>query len=319
MDIQGLIKNLHPLEVRVLLTYTAQDELTSARLQKELGYKEGHANQAFSWLSGKDLVQVVSRKPHTYYELTELGTVFRTEGQPAQRIFNCVKEKGALSLPKIAAQLHLENKDVGSAFGMLSKEGVLALNDDKKAVVKSPDLPESVKRMASLIEKAYEAENRLLDQETLSAEEIKIIASGAKKRGASDAAFRIVERETVVYALTKDAASVCAALKQAGITGTEIGALSPKLLAAGEWKNANFRSYNISIPPARIIPGRANAYVSFLESVKDKLASLGFEEFDGPLVETEFWNSDALFMPQFHAARDIHDVYYIKNPQYAKK
>ena len=24
-------------------------------------------------------------------------------------------------------------------------------------------------------------------------------------------------------------------------------------------------------------------------------------------------------MPQFHAARDIHDVYYIKNPQYAKK
>jgi len=319
MDIQGLIKNLHPLEVRVLLNYTAQDELTSARLQKELGYKEGHANQAFSWLSGKDLVQVVSRKPHTYYELTELGTVFRTEGQPAQRIFNCVKEKGALSLPEIAAQLHLENKDVGSAFGMLSKEGVLALDDDKKAVVKSPDLPESVKRMASLIEKAYEAENRLLDQETLSAEEIKIIASGAKKRGASDAAFRIVERETVVYALTKDAASVCAALKQAGITGTEIGALSPKLLAAGEWKNANFRSYNISIPPARIIPGRANAYVSFLESVKDKLASLGFEEFDGPLVETEFWNSDALFMPQFHAARDIHDVYYIKNPQYAKK
>ncbi|MDR3019819.1 MAG: phenylalanine--tRNA ligase subunit alpha, partial [Treponema sp.] len=38
---------------------------------------------------------------------------------------------------------------------------------------------------------------------------------------------------------------------------------------------------------------------------------LGFEEFDGPLVETEFWNSDALFMPQFHSARDIHDVYSI--------
>jgi phenylalanyl-tRNA synthetase alpha chain len=54
-----------------------------------------------------------------------------------------------------------------------------------------------------------------------------------------------------------------------------------------------------------------NPYAKFLENVKDKLASLGFEEFDGPLVETEFWNSDALFMPQFHSARDIHDVYSV--------
>ena len=90
------------------------------------------------------------------------------------------------------------------------------------------------------------------------------------------------------------------------------------MLSTGEWKNANFRGYNISVPPARLIPGRTNPYVNFLESVKDKLSSLGFEEFDGPLVETEFWNSDALFMPQFHAARDIHDAYSLKNPTHAK-
>ena len=53
--------------------------------------------------------------------------------------------------------------------------------------------------------------------------------------------------------------------------------------------------------------------------MKDKLTSLGFEEFDGPLVETEFWNSDALFMPQFHSARDIHDAYYLAEPTYAKE
>jgi phenylalanyl-tRNA synthetase alpha chain len=60
-----------------------------------------------------------------------------------------------------------------------------------------------------------------------------------------------------------------------------------------------------------LTPGRSNPYAKFLENVKDKLVSLGFEEVDGPLVETEFWNSDALFMPQFHSARDIHDVYSI--------
>jgi phenylalanyl-tRNA synthetase alpha chain len=36
-------------------------------------------------------------------------------------------------------------------------------------------------------------------------------------------------------------------------------------------------------------------------------------------VESEFWNGDALFMPQFHAARDIHDVYYVKTPTHAKE
>jgi phenylalanyl-tRNA synthetase alpha chain len=86
------------------------------------------------------------------------------------------------------------------------------------------------------------------------------------------------------------------------------------MLAAGSWKGKVFRSYNVQVPPTRLTIGRSNPYAKFLEDVKDKLSSLGFEEFDGPLVETEFWNSDALFMPQFHSARDIHDAYVIAEP-----
>ena len=56
MDVKNIIKNLHPLEIKVLLKYSDKDELTSEKLQKELEYKEGHANQAFSWLSGKSLL-----------------------------------------------------------------------------------------------------------------------------------------------------------------------------------------------------------------------------------------------------------------------
>ena len=39
----------------------------------------------------------------------------------------------------------------------------------------------------------------------------------------------------------------------------------------------------------------------------------------GPLVESEFWNMDALYMPQFHPARAIHDAYYVKEPTYCKE
>jgi phenylalanyl-tRNA synthetase alpha chain len=49
------------------------------------------------------------------------------------------------------------------------------------------------------------------------------------------------------------------------------------------------------------------------------LISMGFKEMRGELVESEFWNMDALFMPQFHPARDIHDVYFVRQPTHAKQ
>ena len=318
MDIQSIIKNLHPLEIKVLLSYTGKDELTSQRLQEELGYKEGHANQAFSWLGGKELLSVMSRIPRTFYEITDLGRVYAKDGIPEVRIVNFVKENGAKTLPEIASGTGLEQKDVGSAFGQLSKAGVLKMNGEKKAECSGAEIPQNIKIAVSLFEKAAASEGGQLDNDSLSKDEQAVITNYAKKRGAADSPFKIIERETVVYKLTDAAAEVAASLKNAGVTGEELGELTPKMLASGEWKNGTFRGYNIAIPPARIIPGRTNPYVQFLEHVKDKLCSLGFKEFDGPLVETEFWNGDALFMPQFHAARDIHDVYRIKNPTHAK-
>ena len=318
MDISGIIKNLHPLEIKVLLKYTQKDELTSARLQKELDYKEGHANQAFSWLGGKELVKEISRTPHTFFEITDLGKELSEKGTVEERVVSFLKENGAKVLPEIASSLGLEQKDIGSAFGQLSKEGILAMNPEKKAEYTGKDLPARITLTTQILKKAVLSADGILNKENLSTEELDVISSLSKKRGAADSPFREFTRETVVYQLCGESDAVAAELRKVGVTGNEIGEITPKMLETGEWKKGTFRGYNIMIPPARNIPGRINPYVSFLESVKDKLCSLGFQEFDGPLVETEFWNGDALFMPQFHAARDIHDVYRIKNPTHAK-
>ncbi len=318
MDIKNTIKNLHPLEIKVLLKYSAKDELTSERLQKELDYKEGHANQAFSWLAGKGLLKEIRRTPHIYYEITDMGRAMAKTGTVEQRMVDFLKANGANTMPEIAAGIGLEQKDVGSAFGPLVKEGILKMNAEKKVEYTGAALPARITLTSKLIENACGAEDGRLNKDDLSAEEIEVMNGLAKKRGTSDSPFKIIERETIFNKLTDDVAEICENLKKAGITGNEIGEITPKMLATGEWKNGTFRGYNIAVPPARIIPGRTNPYVQFLESVKDKLVSLGFQEFDGPLVETEFWNGDALFMPQFHAARDIHDVYRLKNPTHAK-
>ncbi len=318
MDISNIIKNLHPLEVKVLLKYSENDELTSEKLMKELNYKEGHANQAFSWLSGKNLLKEIGRIPMTFFEMTETGRNLKDSGTIEERAVTFVKNNGAKTLPEIAAGLGVEQKDIGSAFGPLSKEGVFKMNAEKKVEYTGVPLPARISMTSALLEKASKAENCILDNASLSKEEQTVIATLAKKRGVSDSPFKIIERETVVFKLLPNAKDVAETLRKTGVTGNEIGEVTPKMLSSGEWKNGVFRGYNIAVPPARVIPGRTNPYVQFLESVKDKLCSLGFQEFDGPLVETEFWNGDALFMPQFHAARDIHDVYRIKNPTHAK-
>ena len=315
--IETIAKNLHPLEVKVALGYTADDELTVERVERELGLKAGNGNQALSWLAAKELIAEKRREARVFYELTDLGRQWLEKGSPEERLLELARAAPALSLPEAAEKLHIAPKDAGAAFGNLSKRGALRLDEEKRLVfvdgasASASAGADYVAALRGLLEKGGRG---TLDHAELSGEEARLIGTVAKKRGAADAAFRLVERETVVWAFTGAWGALTRALKEAGICGDEIGTLSAEMLERGSWKGKRFRPYDVRVPPARLDVGRTNAYMQFLERTKDKLVSLGFEEFDGPLVETEFWNCDALFMPQFHSARDIHDVYHIAEP-----
>jgi phenylalanyl-tRNA synthetase alpha chain len=56
---------------------------------------------------------------------------------------------------------------------------------------------------------------------------------------------------------------------------------------------------------------RPHPYLAWLEEVEEILIGLGFEESEGPLLETEFWNADVLYMPQEHPARSVHDMFFV--------
>jgi phenylalanyl-tRNA synthetase alpha chain len=318
MDQPAPARELHPLEVKVLLRYGKGDTISHARLAEDLGYNTGQASQALSWLSAKGFVTETSRTARVLYEITDLGRESLAKGTYEQRIVDLVAADGPQALPDLAKKLGIEAKDVGSAFGGLSKDKVLVMDAEKRASLAPNGKEALAPRQSALRSLLSRAATGLLDESTLTAEEKELAASQAKKRGAAGSLFRLVEREDTTFAFERAGLDAGTALKKAGATGEEAGALTPEMLKTGSWQTVQFRRYNIDVPPTRVPLGRGNPYCAFLARLKDKLASLGFEEFDGPLVETEFWNGDALFMPQFHAARDIHDVYYTKNPTHAK-
>jgi len=73
MDWDSLVKSLHPLEVKVLLTFGPGSALTADLLGTKLDYKVGQSNQAFSWLVAKGLAAETGRSSQTVYEITDLG------------------------------------------------------------------------------------------------------------------------------------------------------------------------------------------------------------------------------------------------------
>ena len=51
-----------------------------------------------------------------------------------------------------------------------------------------------------------------------------------------------------------------------------------------------------------------------IEEIREIFLNLGFTESNGPVLESAFWNFDSLFQPQDHAAREMQDTFYVKNP-----
>lgn len=96
----------------------------------------------------------------------------------------------------------------------------------------------------------------------------------------------------------------------------EIGELTPELLSSGKWKDAVFRKYNVNVKVERAEMGSVHPLVQYIQRIRRIFLNMGFQEMDGPEVESSFWNFDALFTPQDHPARELHDTFYLKKPGY---
>jgi phenylalanyl-tRNA synthetase alpha chain len=97
-------------------------------------------------------------------------------------------------------------------------------------------------------------------------------------------------------------------------TSDEIGDLTPEMLATGAWRGRTFRPYNVGIEPEYANYGKKHPYAEFIDWLREIMIGLGFTEWFGPYVETEFWGHDTLFVPQDHVAREVQDQFRVAAP-----
>ena len=92
----------------------------------------------------------------------------------------------------------------------------------------------------------------------------------------------------------------------------EVGTLTRNLILSGEWKNLNLRRYDVTKLPRVVYCGKSHPYQRLIEGMRQIFLEMGFTEIHGGLVQSSFWNFDALFQPQDHPAREMQDTFYLK-------
>ncbi len=311
-EILNLAESLHPLEKKVLAHFKEGVSLfEQAILNADPRLQPSQLSMALGWLQTKGVLVISREIKEEWVSLTPLGQTYARDKNPFLQIANEVLQKGETPLQNLGGMLEQEERS--SAIGALKKSGALSLGVG--GIVKQIDTSKLSDFIA--LQKTIDSLNGAnveIKIETFSPEDKEVISIYHHKRGKSKGIFRVDERVLRCFTPTDLFALVYEKMLAAN-SDEEIGTLTPQMLKDGSWRGKKFRKYNITIPPPRICFGRRHPYQNFLNEVREKLVSMGFSEMDGPIIESEFWNMDALYMPQFHPAREIHDVYFVKGPK----
>ncbi|MDH4292062.1 MAG: phenylalanine--tRNA ligase subunit alpha, partial [Dehalococcoidia bacterium] len=98
----------------------------------------------------------------------------------------------------------------------------------------------------------------------------------------------------------------------------EVSQLTPELIRTGRWRKAKLRRFDVTAPGPTIHPGKIHPAQQIIQRVREIFLEMGFTEIRGSIVETAFWNFDALFQPQDHPAREMMDTFYLAQPRKGK-
>ena len=72
-------------------------------------------------------------------------------------------------------------------------------------------------------------------------------------------------------------------------------------------------SLDVTLTGVKAESGTLHPVTSTITEISDFFVSMGFDICSGPEVETEYYNFEALNIPEDHPAKDMHDTFYLDN------
>lgn len=85
-----------------------------------------------------------------------------------------------------------------------------------------------------------------------------------------------------------------------------------------EGKKNESSFFDVGLPGEKIKRGHKNPITIVQEDMEDLFNSLGFMVLDGPELESDYYNFEAINIPSSHPARDMQDTFYVENSLFTK-
>ncbi len=275
-------------------------------IAERLGLKPVSVISAAEGLADKNLVQV-EKKVEEVCVLSEEGARYAELGLPERQILDLAGTEGIL----LSA---IKDPCLKVGIGWLKKKGWASI--DKGVVKPIGDASRGVDEVV-LETLNFQGGTHASD---LDSKALKIL----KSRGLIES----VTTKSWRYEVT-DLGKTLEISKEDLVQ--EIGQITPDMMKNGIWDDANVlyngtryrvRKYDVSLPAERIYPGKMHPYQRLIRWMREIMMEMGFAEIKGEIIQSSYWNFDALFQPQDHPAREMQDTFYLETkaevPDYSK-
>ena len=244
--------------------------------------------------------------------LTEEGRKYAEVGLPERRLLKAIVQNPEKPPSELSSLAQLNEGEMKIALTWVKRKGwakfvrrdgetVLSPTSAGKTACEKDDPEEEILRAAV----RGPIELKTLDPET------KRLAEVLKKRG-------ILEVEEKTLRRLRLTESGRGALEKGIEEVEEITELTRETILGGKWRKARLRKYDVLAPCPPIYPGKSHPQQQVIDELREILLEMGFVEIKSRIVDSEFWNFDALFQAQDHPAREIHDSLSVKTPSQTK-
>jgi len=301
-EIRELAETLHPYERKILPFL--KDNKSLKQLVKVSKMQEIEVMRALQWLENKNILSI-KKELKEVISLGSNGKLYLQNGLPEKRFLKAIE--GITPVDKIKEKACLEKDEINVCLGLLRKK--LAIEIQEGMNIKITEYGKKLLQKPSFEElflKQLPLESKNLTQEQ------KYAFNELKKRKEIIKTDIITERSVELKEIYNELIKAKISFKNI------IDELSPSMLKDNSWRNKSFRRYDIKINVPSISGGRRHFVNEAVEYTKQIWLDMGFKEMTGPLLQTSFWNFDALFTAQDHPVREMQDTFFIANPKKGK-
>ncbi|HJU58537.1 MAG TPA: phenylalanine--tRNA ligase subunit alpha [Nitrososphaeraceae archaeon] len=298
-------EELHPIETKILDAIDAFTEISLTSLIEKTNLTIDQIRRGLQWLKFKNIIEY--QKPSNILTLDISGKNSIEDGLPERRLVNAVKE-GNTTITKILDNKKLMQGEINIAISKARSNKWIELTntENRELTFKLMDNSKVESEEELLLKKIFL--EKTVKEEDLSNSELAILKVLLKRPK-----FISIKKDEEKVSLTNFGKSIKNELLTKKETQNEevVTSLLTEHLVSGKWKNIKFRSIDLEAEVPITAPGRTHPLTDLMNEIREAFISLGFVEIEGNYVQSAFWNFDALFTPQDHAARDMQDTFYL--------